>query len=163
MWWIVGIVAVLLVFIVILAVYRAKSGFGMGDMVEVGRNLSVIQKNAFRAAGCAPPGEGGGGAVIAKQAFATSRGLSVAYTVEREGETFRHHLSCQAPGRSRKFLTQATLFAMMLVGKQLEDSGLGGDDGPGFEIAESETGTQHVGFALSAEQQERMTGAVFAD
>ena len=78
------------------------------------------------------------------------------YTVERHGFALLHIVSSQLlRPKSQKYHIQCMLVVMMVLNRQLDDSGIKQDD-VSFDVDQSELGTQFVYMSLSPQQHEQL-------
>lgn len=122
-----------------------------------------IQHNAFQYIGTASERQdvrAPTDAELEGQVFQTCAGLSLAYTIERDGGEYVHHVSAKAPGRSRKFVIDEMLLVMADLMVQFKACGFSENSQPKFDIAESDLGTQHLEFRLSQAQHEALAAVI---
>lgn len=133
------------------ALYRsAQQGRHFGQM---GLGFPRIQRAAFEQPGEGEPADLTG--VVARQCFETALGFRLIYTCDcTETGGMLHHLSGQMirPDRDRLARNMLLIFSMLL--EQFQSAGVGAEGR--FQIGESEQGTQHLEFELTAEEHEAL-------
>jgi hypothetical protein len=103
-----------------------------------------------------------------KQYFQTVQKFGCAYTIECSADKsqFVHHLSGKAPGKSAKFVMENMLLLMAVILSQLKKAGIDPDAANAepkekfFVFEQSDSGTQHLEFKLTASQQTALQAAV---
>ncbi len=160
LWIILAVVAAIAAF----AFYRSR--ISTQHLQQLGLGFVRIQRGAFEnikdeTHGSSPAGLlADSQRLLQTQYFKTVQGFGLAYTIDyaREKSRYVHHLSGKSPGKPAQFVAENMLLIMGMLLTQLKEANI--ETGGLFAVEQSDLGTQHLEFELTAQQQQALRALV---
>jgi hypothetical protein len=129
---------------------RAQAG---RHFTQLGLGFPRIQRAAFEQPGDDDPTDTA--EIGAHQYFQTALGFRLVYSCDRTNTGgMLHHLSGQMPGADEKQLTHAMLLIFSMLLEQFKSAGV--ETSGRFQVEQSQLGTQHLEFELTAAEHEAL-------
>jgi len=120
---------------------------------QMGLGFPHIQRAAFEQPGEDDPSDTA--KIGAQEYFQTALGFRLFYTCDRTNTgAMIHHLSGQMPGADEKQLTHAMLLIFSMLLEQFNSAGV--ETRGRFHVEQSQFGTQHLEFELTAAEHEAL-------
>ena len=146
-----GIVFGLILAGAVIAFFLYRRGREGRHFQQIGAGFPRIQRAAFDH----PAEPEAGLMVVERQSFLTALGFRLVYTCDRtETGGMLHHLSGQIVQPDRDRLTRNMLLVFSMLLEQFKSAGVEAEGR--FQVEESELGTQHLEFELTAAEHEAL-------